>query len=277
MKADKLVGLIPAAGSGKRLFPFAKAVPKEMYPILGKAVIEHCVENLRIGGVSKIFVIVGYQKGALMDYLGDGSLFGVKRAYIYQLDRKGPGTAILQARDWIDSTFVTLFGDSFIEPKEEIKNLIALHLKEKPIATILLFEVNDPRGYGIAKFEEDRGILRVKKLVEKPSRKQAKPLMVNGRYYAFCGAGVFEPKIFDYISKTRPGAGGEIQITDAMMQAIKDGENVNALVLKGKYIDIGKWATVFKAEKELLESHTLEFHTKEREKMAKLIQEKWGE
>ncbi|MFN4133081.1 MAG: sugar phosphate nucleotidyltransferase [Candidatus Hadarchaeales archaeon] len=277
MKTDKLVGLIPAAGSGKRLFPFAKAVPKEMYPILGKAVIEHCVENLRAGGVSKIFVIVGHQKGALMDYLGDGSLFGVKIAYIYQLDRKGPGAAVLQAKNWIDSTFVTLFGDSFIEPKEEIKNLIALHLKEKPIATVLLFEVKDPRGYGIVKFEDDKGVLNVKKLVEKPGEKQLKSLKTDGKYYAFCGVCVFEPEIFDYISKTRPGLGGEIQITDAMMLAIKDGKRVNGLVLKGKYIDIGKWATVLRAEKELLETHTLEFHVKEREKMAEVIQEKWGE
>ena len=136
MKAEN-VGLIPAAGSGTRLYPFARAVPKEMYPILGKAVIEHCVENLLAGGVKKIFMIVGFQKGALMDYIGDGSFFDVNVAYVYQMKRRGLGHAIYQAKDWIDTTFVTLLGDSFIEPKDEMKELIRVHKKHKPIATLL--------------------------------------------------------------------------------------------------------------------------------------------
>jgi dTDP-glucose pyrophosphorylase len=121
---DDIVGLIPAAGGGTRLYPFSRAVPKEMYPILGKAVIEHSIENLRKGGVKKIYMIVGYQKGAIMDYIGDGSFFDVNVAYVYQLQRKGLGHAILRAKDWIDKTFVTLLGDSFIEPKEEIRWMI---------------------------------------------------------------------------------------------------------------------------------------------------------
>jgi dTDP-glucose pyrophosphorylase len=154
--AKPIIGLIPAGGSGTRLYPFSKAVPKELYPIVGKAVIEHCVENLKEGGVKKVFIIVGHQKGALMDYIGDGSLFGVRVAYIYQLERRGLGHAILQAKNWIDSTFVTLLGDSFIEPKWEIKNLINIHAKEKPLATLLLSKVDDPTSYGIAWFFEGR-------------------------------------------------------------------------------------------------------------------------
>jgi len=180
-----------------------------MYPILGKAVIEHCVENLRAGGIRKIFMIVGFQKGALMDYMGDGSFFDVNVAYVYQMKRKGLGHAILQAREWVDTTFVTLLGDSFIEPKKEMKDLIRFHRRSNPIATLLLFEVKDPRGYGLAKLRKpEDGCGVVEKVVEKPTSAKAMEYRTNGGYYAMCGAYVFEPGIFDYIGRTKPGAKG---------------------------------------------------------------------
>ncbi len=272
MPCDEIVGLIPAAGSGTRLYPFARAVPKEMYPILGKAVIEHCVENLRKGGIKKIFMVVGYQKGALMDYIGDGSFFGVNTAYIYQMKRKGLGHAINQGKDWIDTTFVTLLGDSFIEPKDEIKQLINVHKKKKPIATLLLFEVTDPKGYGIARVKMENDCCgAVTKVVEKPGAEKARDYRVNGGYYAMCGAYVFEPKIFDYIDKTRPGAKGEIQITDAIDLALRNGESVYGVVLSGKYLDIGKWKTILKTEKDLLSFLDVDLHIKERESLMKRI------
>lgn len=273
---ENIVGLIPAAGSGRRLYPFSRAVPKELYPILGKSVIEHCVENLREGGVDKIFIIVGHQKGALMDYVGDGSFFGVKVAYLYQLERLGLGHAILQAKGWIDTTFITLLGDSFIEPKWEIKNLINLHMNERPLATLLLAEVKDPTSYGIAKFRRKNRHLEVEKLVEKPTKKQAQDYRVDGKYYATCGAYVFEPRIFEYIEQTRPGHGGEVQITDSLALAIKEGERVLSVELAGRYLDIGKWSTVLQVEKDMLREHTVEFHAKEREKMVRRVEEKWG-
>lgn len=249
---QEVVGLIPAAGSGTRLYPFSRAVPKEMYPILGKAVIEHCIDNLREAGVFRALLIVGHQKGALMDYLGDGSFFGMKLAYIYQLRRGGLGHAILQGREWINSTFTVMLGDSFIEPKKELGVLIEDHLKKKPIATVMLFEVDSPEGYGVAKLSrlaDHHGT--VESLVEKPSLNEAKPYLIDGKYYALCGAYVFEPEIFSYIERTKPGAKGEVQITDAMALALKEGKKVNAVILRGKYLDIGKWKTVLKIEKEL--------------------------
>lgn len=260
-----VVGLIPAAGSGTRLYPFARAVPKEMYPILGKAVIEHCVENLKIGGIEKIFMVVGYQKGALMDYIGDGSFFGVNAAYIYQMKRKGLGHAIYQGKEWIDTTFVTLLGDSFIEPKNEIRTLLDVHMKKKPLATLLLFEVGDPSGYGLAKLVKENDCCgQVVKVVEKPSAENAAEYKVNGGYYAMCGGYVFEPGIFGYIEKTKPGAKGEIQITDAISLAIKSGEKVYGVILKGKYLDIGKWNTILRTENELLKFLDIDAHIEER-------------
>ncbi len=265
---DEVVGLIPAAGGGTRLYPFSRAVPKEMYPILGKAVIEHSIENLRIGGVNKIFIVVGFQKGSLMDYVGDGSFYGVDVAYLYQMRRKGIGHCIWKAKDWIQTTFVTLLGDSFIEPKEEIKEMIDFHKEKKPISTVLVFEVDDPTGYGIVKFKStENGFGVIEKMVEKPTLEEAKDFAINGKYYALCGAYVFEPGIFDYIGKTSPGIKNEIQITDAISLAMKNGEHVFGMILKGKYLDIGKWNTVLKVENNLFKNSDIGKHIKERNEM----------
>ncbi|NIO05518.1 MAG: nucleotidyl transferase [Candidatus Aenigmarchaeota archaeon] len=269
---EEIVGLIPAAGIGKRLYPFSRAVPKEMYPILGKAVIEHSIENLKVGGINKIYMIVGFQKGALMDYIGDGSFFGVNVVYIYQLRRKGLGHGVLQGGGWIDKTFVTLLGDSFIEPKEELRELIDYHRKERPVATVMLFEVKDTEGYGVVKFKNLKdGVGPVERMAEKPSKNEAEKLKSNGKFYAICGAYVFEPKIFEYLGKTKPGLNKEIQLTDAMSLALKNGEKINGFVLKGKYIDIGKWKTVLKTEKELLNNLDIDLHTREREKIMEKV------
>jgi UTP-glucose-1-phosphate uridylyltransferase len=269
---DEIVGLIPAAGIGKRLYPFSRAVPKEMYPIFGKAVIEHTIENLKVGGINKIYMIVGYQKGALMDYIGDGSFFGVDVIYLYQMRRMGLGHGILRGKGWIDKTFVTLLGDSFIEPKEEIREMIEYHMKEKPIATVMMFEVSDVAGYGIAKFKSlEKGAGRIEKMAEKPSKLQAKGLKTGGKFYALCGAYVFEPRIFGYLEKTPPGINNEIQLTDAMALALKRGEKINGFVLKGKYLDIGKWHTVKETEKFLGSVIDMEKHYEERERMMETI------
>jgi len=268
MPCDEIVGLIPAAGEGTRLYPFSRAVPKEIYPLLGKPVIEHAVENLCMGGIHKIFLIVGYQKGALMDYLGDGSQFDVSIAYIFQLQRRGLGHAIFQAKQWIDTSFVTLLGDSFVEPKSEVVRLIELHKKKNPLATVLLFAVKDPTNYGIAKMNEIQGRSGIiEAMVEKPTLEEAHNYQVGDNYHALCGFYVFEPEIFDYIEKTPPGTKNELQITDALQLAIKSGETVCGHILNGKYLDIGKWHTVLQAEKELLETMGLEKHIEERERL----------
>jgi len=267
-----IVGLIPAAGIGTRLYPFSRAVPKEMYPIFGKAVIEHTIENLKVGGIKNIYMVVGYQKGALMDYVGDGSFFGVNVVYLYQMVRRGLGHSILQGKGWIDKTFVTLLGDSFIEPKEEMKEMIDYHKKERPLATVMVFEVDDVSGYGIAKFRKlDKGAGKIESMLEKPSKSRAAKLKTNGKFYALCGAYVFEPRIFKYIAKTRPGLKNEIQLTDAMILALKSGEKINGFVLKGRYLDIGKWHTVKETEEFLRGVIDLDKHYEERERMMEKV------
>jgi UTP--glucose-1-phosphate uridylyltransferase len=132
--------------------------------------------------------------------------------------------------------------------------------------------VDDPKGYGVVRFKSmENGCGPLERLKEKPGPEEAKNFENNGKYYALCGAYVFEPRIFDYIVKTKPGIKNEVQITDAMSLALKSGEKVYGVVLKGKYIDIGKWKTVLKTEKELLKNLDVEKCVKEREFMAEKI------
>lgn len=263
------VGLIPAAGSGTRLYPFARAIPKELYPFLGKPSIEHCVNCLKLGGVKKTFVIVGHQKGAIMDYLGNGEPYGMNISYIYQMQRKGLGHAILQAKDWIKQPFITLLGDAFIEPKEGVKKVIEKHEREEPLATILVQKVGDPSNYGVVKFD-DNGV--VSALKEKPSAEEAEEFSVNGGYYTICGTYAFDPRIFDYIEETPPGKRGEVWITDSLIRAVNSGERVYAVVHDGDYIDLGKWKTIFHSKKNALEKAELKKLVKEREEM----NDKWS-
>jgi dTDP-glucose pyrophosphorylase len=161
-----------------------------------------------------------------------------------------------------------LLGDSFIEPKKEIQNMIKLHTEKKPIATILLFKVKVPTGYGIAKFKTlDNNCGLVEKVVEKPKLEEAEKYKLNHEFYALCGAYVFEPRMFDFIKRTKPGKKKEVQITDSIQLAIESGENVCGVILKGKYLDVGKWKTVFDIQKEMQDKINIDEIIKEREKM----------
>ncbi len=262
----EFVGLIPAAGSGKRLYPFSRAIPKELYPLMGKPSIEHGIDCLKIGGIKKVFVIVGHQKGAIMDYLGNGEPYDTNISYLYQMKPKGLGHAILQAKDWIKKPFITLLGDSFIEPKHKIMDLIKKHEEKKPIATLLVQKIEDPASYGVVKFDSDG---KITKLIEKPDPEEAKEYLSDGSYYSICGVYVFDPKIFEYIEKTRPGKRGEIWITDSIANAVKNGETAYAVQLDGDYMDIGKWKTVFEAKRKMMEKKSFEEFVADREAMVK--------
>lgn len=247
-----MVGVIPAAGSGKRLLPFTRAVPKEMYPILGKTPLDYALECMRDVGIEKVFIIVGHKKGAIIDYLGDGSRYGLKIVYICQEKQLGLGHALLQVEELIDGAFLTILGDTIITPYAEIQELVNMHFSGDAVSTVLLNEVNDPSDYGVAKINGNK-ILELK---EKPNENDRVKFMRNKKYLAISGAYVLEPEIFDFLNRTSPqtapGSSGEIQLTDAIESAIQDGKTVNGYILKGNRFDIGNWKTLLEVECELV-------------------------
>lgn len=266
----EIVGLIPAAGHGKRLYPFSKAVPKELYPILGKPVIECCLENFSDVGIKKAYVVVGHQKGAIMDYVGDGTHFNINVSYLHQCKRNGLASALLVSESWINNTFVVLLGDSFIEPSAEIKELLNNHNKRKPICSLLLFEVLDPSHYGVVKFKSEVSkdtYLEISDAVEKPDASLAKDFVHNNKYYAICGLYIFEPKIYHYLSKIKDKK--DNNITEAIRLAIEGGESVFGKVLNGRYLDMGKWDTLLRVEKSAVETVDLTKRIQDRELLRK--------
>ena len=95
-------GVIVAAGRGSRLKPITHAYPKELIPIAGKPVIEYCIDLLKVAGITNILIVTGWKKGALQDYLRDGSAFGVNITYSFQRSAKGIPSAIYQSKRFVN-------------------------------------------------------------------------------------------------------------------------------------------------------------------------------
>lgn len=274
-----MIGIIPAAGAGTRLLPFTRSSPKELAYYGGKPAIEWVLNCLKKAGVLRSLIIVGNKKGAMMDYVGDGSLFGVRVSYIQQEIPKGPGHAILCAKPEIDDLkeddFVVFFGDSIILPERNVSQLIEKHMARKPICSILLIPVDDPEPFGAALLDGDRII----DIFEKPKTPEEKEkYKINGKWYIVAGVYTFNKRIFEYISQIGPGRNNEIQITDAIKEAIKSGETVLAQIMgdNDKRIDIGSW-DYLRDEKEYwtsISNEELEKLIRERKRIMELLRAK---
>ncbi|MFA5333260.1 MAG: sugar phosphate nucleotidyltransferase [Candidatus Nanoarchaeia archaeon] len=243
-----MIGLIPAAGSGTRMYPFTRANPKELFPIQRKAVIDHVIETMHsYAKIDKIFVVVGTHKGAIIDHLGNGTELkkgNLNLAYLFQEELKGLAHAIYQGKAWINEDFLVHVGDAFIEPKDEIIKAVKMHSKEKPFATILAREIEDPTKYGILKIDNNNLI----DSIEKPTLSQAEAFKIkNGKYLVNLGIYIFSPKYFEYFEKTPVGVKNEYQVPDVLKTALKNGEKIKIVTIKGKYLDLGNWEDAEKA------------------------------
>jgi len=224
-------GLIPAAGSGKRLQPITNAIPKELLVIGTKACIEHVVEAYIIAGITDISIIVGWKKHAILDYFGSGKRLNVDITYLVQDDCEGLAKAVeVGEKTMGDESFAVILGDNFFYPKTFLKEIIAFHTKNKSDCTVGVFEVDDVRPYGVIKPGKDNRILD---FIEKPNKEQAPSNLASAGIY------VFEPMIFDAISKTQPDTKGEYQLTDSIKVLVNQGAKVMYTLLEGEHIDIG--------------------------------------
>ena len=240
------IAIIPAAGKGTRMLPNTRSYPKELMEFGEKPVIEHVIDGIKQAGVKRVLLIVGHKKGAIIDYLGDGHYFGVSADYIFQETERGLGHAILSGYPVVEedhTDFLVCFGDNIINPSTEISNLITIHEKYQPLATVMTFKTTTPQKYGVVKITENEDkILEIIDIKEKPQTKEEQiPFKYEGSYHAVSSVLAFNVKIFDYIRKVKPGYGGEIQITDAIGLAIKNNEKILAYQLNGEFIDIGGW------------------------------------
>ena len=250
------LALIPAGGLGINLLPLTRAIPKELFPILGKPVIEHVIDNIKSCGIKNVVFIAGHKKSALLDYIGDGNLFGINASFVYQEIPSGPGDAILSGsvrikRDSENQDFLVSFGDNIVIPYTEILETIKKHEKFKPLATILVFSTNVPTRYGITRIQNINNVDRIVKVIEKPKNPEdQEDFRINdGSFLALSSIMVFNLRIFDYLREVPKELDNRLQIADALSKAIANGEQIIAHRLNGQFIDISEWDVLWEIRK----------------------------
>ncbi|MDX4013101.1 UTP--glucose-1-phosphate uridylyltransferase GalU [Aliarcobacter skirrowii] len=250
--------LFPAAGYGTRFLPATKATPKEMLPILTKPLIQYGVEEALAAGIENMAIVTGRGKRAIEDHFDisyelEHQIKGTSKehylteirdvitkctfSYTRQIEMKGLGHAILSGENLIgNQPFAVLLADDLCDSSDNgvLSQMVELY-KKYTCSIVAIEEIpkEDTNKYGvIAGNEIESGIFMVKDMVEKPEPEVAPSnLAIIGRY-------ILTPDIFDIIRDTKPGKGGEIQITDALLTQAKKGM-VLAYKFKGQRFDCG--------------------------------------
>jgi UTP--glucose-1-phosphate uridylyltransferase len=263
--------VIPAAGLGTRFLPATKATPKEMLPVVDKPAIQYVVEEAVAAGLSDVLMITGRNKRSLEDHFdrawelesaleakGDQHRLETIREsaaladlhYTRQGDPRGLGHAVLCAAAHVGpNPFAVLLGDDLIDERDELLSRMIGVQRRTGASVVALMEVPPEQVhlYGCAAVEptEVSDVVRVTGMVEKPEPEDAPSnLAVIGRY-------VLQPRVFDVLRETKPGRGGEIQLTDALQElaasADQPGGGVFGVIFSGRRYDTGDRLDYLKA------------------------------
>jgi UTP--glucose-1-phosphate uridylyltransferase len=272
MRVRKAV--FPAAGWGTRFLPATKAQPKEMLPLVDKPVIQYAVEEAVSAGIEQVIIVTSSQKRAIEDHFdlsyelevlleAKGDIEMLRRvrhigelaqiSYVRQREQLGLGHAVLVARDLVgpEPFAVVLSDDVILAPRPAIGQLMNVY-QQVHSSVIAVMEVppDATRHYGVIEGEAvgeavDSGRLyRIRNVVEKPAPGTAPSnLAIVGRY-------ILTPKIFDKLEQTQKGAGGEIQLTDAIEDLMQE-QAVYGYEFEGTRYDCGTTMGWLKASVEL--------------------------
>jgi UTP--glucose-1-phosphate uridylyltransferase len=264
------IAVVPVAGLGTRLLPATKSQPKEMLPVGRKPVVQYVVEEMTRVGVQRILFITGPGKssienhfdlnGELIQHLRESGKedlleeFEFERApvqYFYTRQRQllGLGHAVLCAQPFVgNQPFIVALGDSIIglHAQSDIVRRMTQCFEDTGALAVVAFEEvphDQVSNYGIAKPKTSGEIFELADVIEKPSIADAPSnLAIAARY-------VFAPAIFDALAQTKPGKGGEIQLTDAIRALIQRGDKVYGMKLREgeQRYDIGNFDSYFRA------------------------------
>jgi len=247
--------ILPAGGLGTRFLPATKASPKEMLPIVDKPMIQYAVEEAISCGIEDFVVITGKNKRAIEDHFDSSyrlednlrkagkekllkeinKLSHINFAYIRQKAALGLGHAILCARPFVrDEPFVVMLSDDVIDPDcSLLMEMIKIYNKKKaPVIALEEVPESEVHRYGIVDGVSEDGLFRITKMVEKPKPgKSPSNLAIIGRY-------ILTPEVFDILGTQKPGAGGEIQLTDAL-KGLAGVTPVYGYLTKGMRYDAG--------------------------------------
>ncbi|MFQ5877480.1 MAG: UTP--glucose-1-phosphate uridylyltransferase GalU [Acidobacteriota bacterium] len=257
--------VFPAAGIGTRFLPATKAQPKEMLPLVDRPAIQYVVEEAAASGIETVIIVTGRGKSAIEDHFdvayeleqilrerGKTELLRQVRSiaetisvsYVRQKVPLGLGHAILVARDLVgDEPFAVFLGDDIIHARvPAMRQMIEAYRRYRcPLVAVERVDRDRTSAYGIVAVEPARGrTMRVTDLVEKPAPEHApSDLAIIGRY-------ILTPDIFDHLERTRPGSGGEIQLTDGLRSLLRRRE-IRAYRFEGIRYDTGNKLGFLKA------------------------------
>lgn len=264
-----LRAVIPAAGFGTRMLPATKSMPKEMLPVLDKPAIQWVVEEAVGAGIDEIVIITGRHKKAVEDHFdaapeldaflrakGKADVAdriadlagGARILYVRQDVPRGLGHAVLQAEPLTRGhAFAVLLGDDIITGAAPVtKQLLDAHARTgSSVIGVQRVPDDEVSKYGVVAAEPvDGGLHRITQIVEKPAVGDAPSNMaVIGRY-------VLTPRLMELLQETPKGAGGEIQLTDAIAALLKE-EDVYCLEFEGRRFDVGHMEGWLEANQEL--------------------------
>lgn len=255
MRVRKAV--IPAAGLGTRFLPATKAMAKEMLPIIDKPTIQYIVEEARKSGIEDILVVTGKGKRPIEDHFDSvpelednlrskGKVELLKKVeettdinlyFIRQSHPRGLGDAVLMAKDFVgNEPFVVMLGDDLMEDKVPLTKQLMNRYDETHASTLAVMKVphDEVNKYGVIDpaSQAAPGLYDVSRFVEKPKVEEApSDLAIIGRY-------LLTPEIFEMLETQKPGAGNEVQLTDAI-DRLNKVQRVFAHEFKGHRYDVG--------------------------------------
>ncbi len=248
--------VLPVAGFGTRVLPATKSIPKEMLPVFDRPAIQYVVDEALAAGIEHIIFVTGRNKGAIEDYFDravelETALRNKNKtaqleevelsvrapgtmSFVRQQSAQGLGHAVWCARDIVgDEPFAVLLPDMLMMAKPSCLAQMAEAYGKVGGNIIAVEPCEDPSSYGVIDPESREGrLIKMKGMVEKPKKEDAPSnLFISGRY-------ILQPEIFALLESQKPGAGGEIQLTDAM-ERLMQNQSFHALEYDGRTYDCG--------------------------------------
>tara|TARA_B100000315_G_scaffold226316_1_gene233171 strand:- start:149 stop:1027 length:879 start_codon:yes stop_codon:yes gene_type:complete len=261
--------VIPIAGLATRFLPLSKAVPKELFPLGTRPMIQYVVEELKAAGVKDIIFVVSANKKLVVDYFKRSPqiekvlkernqhvlleemhalnklLEGISFTYIVQQKPLGDGNAVLQAKKFVgENPCFVVYPDDMVEADTSAALQLArvFTTSQKPVTALARLPKDRLSGYGVVVGEKIASKLwKVKRIVEKPQGEVPSDLVIVGRR-------VITPEVFEYVKKAKPNKKGEVVLSEVMADMVKEGKIMYGYEIEGRWWEAG-------TKKEWLKSH----------------------